>query len=193
VGHHGKVFAFEPLPDYYEYLKKAFNHKKNVEIFNLALSDQNSTKPLRIPLRSKLEMPGYATLENIDGPFREIMIETEALDSMKIEDVDFIKIDIEGHEYDFLIGAFGTLKSSLPILQIELNAKLNSIKVWRIIQLLTQNLNYKMYKFDGKSLIKIDVSFFAKPITKSTHLNSENFIFINDCDRENLKLHFQEN
>jgi FkbM family methyltransferase len=178
VGIHGKVIAFEPLPDYYKYLKDAFDNKKNVEVHNLALSDQAGETVLYLPFLAQLEMPGYATLEKITGQFKELIIKTQTLDSLEIKDIDFIKIDIEGHEYNFLLGALATLKNSWPILQIELNSQLNSLKVKKAIQLLTQTLDYSVFKFDGKSLISVDISSFSNSHVESKNLAGGNYIFI---------------
>jgi len=46
--------------------------------------------------------------------------EIEKLDNFKFEKVDFIKVDVEGFEYNVLLGGFETIKKLRPTVQLEM-------------------------------------------------------------------------
>ena len=56
------------------------------------------------------------------------VVEVRPIDEFKIEDVDFIKIDVEGHELEVIHGALETIKQSRPTLFIEVgNSRLKAV------------------------------------------------------------------
>jgi hypothetical protein len=59
-------------------------------------------------------------LDNQDGEDADI-VPVVALDSFwdKSVRIDMLKVDIEGHEYKFLIGAEKTVKSNMPMIYME--------------------------------------------------------------------------
>jgi len=52
--------------------------------------------------------------------YEQIPICIETLDSYKLDEVDIIKIDVEGFEYDVLLGAKETVDRCRPIVQVEM-------------------------------------------------------------------------
>lgn len=122
-----KVCSFEPLLEHVECQKETIylNRKENsVKIFELALSDHNGKETIRLG--------GSGT--SLDKDFLEVdfgtrTINVQTLDSLIKEDhipyPDFIKIDVEGHEYKVLQGSRTVLQSK-PILFIEIAKTLNN-------------------------------------------------------------------
>lgn len=55
----------------------------------------------------------------------DIQVETVTIDSLDLPDVDFIKIDTEGSEYNILQGAIQTIKCSRPRMLIEIHNREN--------------------------------------------------------------------
>jgi FkbM family methyltransferase len=105
------VTAFEPHPIAFECLTHNLRKFRNITLHNLAMSDQEGTV-------SMAECPGnLGASQTVDGG--EITCIT--LDSMKINDVDFVKIDAEGDEIRILNGAAETLSRFRPVMLIELN------------------------------------------------------------------------
>jgi len=104
VGSKGLVIAFEPnkkLIDNYLKAKEHNNYENVAEIIinNFGLSNENCNAELIIPKTN----PGGAgvskNLYDIDNDnYEKQQIEIKRLDSIDIEDVDFIKMDIEGSE-----------------------------------------------------------------------------------------------
>lgn len=116
----GKHFAFEPVPEFYANLTDAF--KLKAKVFPCALSDfcgESTFKYVKnAPAYSGLKMRRY----DISNPIIEdIKVEVNTLDSMIPEDqkIDFIKIDVEGGEFNVLRGGEKLLKKNKPIIIFE--------------------------------------------------------------------------
>jgi len=129
----GQVLAFEPLPGNSCRLRDnvALNDVgRAVSIHAIGLSDRPDTT--EISLREDFAM-GSATgnaaivIDESDRQFRCATIQVDTLDrvfdSLQIPRLDFIKLDIEGHEDKFLAGAVKVLSRFRPILFVEVNAQ----------------------------------------------------------------------
>jgi len=121
VGENGKVFAFEPEPQNYSYLKKniKLNNYNNVETLQKAVSDRNGKTELYVCSYDT----GHHSINQYNGieaysrgrhtEKHSIEIETVALDSFlegKTDHVDVIKMDVEGAEALALTGMDGLLR-----------------------------------------------------------------------------------
>ena len=58
----------------------------------------------------------------------EVLVQQKTLDSFVFEDVDYIKIDVEGHELKVLQGATNTIKTYNPLIVVEENG---SAVLWK--------------------------------------------------------------
>jgi FkbM family methyltransferase len=128
---HGRLHSFEPVSSNLERLNE--NIRQNVLeettcLHGFGLSDQNGC--LQISLREDFTngaQTGNAAI--VIGPedlvFRHALIRVNRLDdifdSLGVKRIDFIKVDIEGHEHKFLAGAVNTIRRFRPILYIEVN------------------------------------------------------------------------
>lgn len=108
-------YGFEPLPDFYQSLKRTYG--KRCQIFNTALSDTKGESTFNYvisnPAYSGLQKRKYDKTNEKDTT---ITVQTNLLDNL-IENttkIDFIKIDVEGGEYQVLKGAQQTIKSNQP-------------------------------------------------------------------------------
>lgn len=119
----GTFFAFEPLPNLFEKLRKRFK-QSNVRLSNVALSDQEGT----IDFNFVETNPAYSGIRRrrYDRPHerdRTIRVTTDRLDHVLERagspKVDLIKIDVEGAELLVLRGAEATLKRDRPIVVFE--------------------------------------------------------------------------
>ena len=99
-------------------------NRGNIEVVHCGLSSQPGRATLYLPVASGVEMAGWASLDRGNLPGAEKLIEIEAelkpLDEFGITNVDFIKIDVEGHEVEVLKGAADTLAKWRPMVLVEL-------------------------------------------------------------------------
>ena len=177
------VHAFEPNPLIFEYLDVNLrNVIKNLTLYNVALSDQNSTAKLKIPNRNNISNKnnyeelyklGCATIhkENrIETNFTNFTVYTKKLDDILIgKKIGFIKIDVEGHEENVLSGSINLIKKHKPNLLIEIEKRHSNKNVSDTIEYINK-FGYKSYFFNGKDIIKT---------SSLTNLNfKNNFIFL---------------
>ena len=121
TGAAGKVYAFEPAPSTYELLQKtlAINHNESViETFQKAVGRETGKITFFV---SDGQADNGNSLVNYkdDRPLHGIDVEVTSVDAFikekKINRLDFIKIDVEGAEYDTLRGAAETLQNLRPV------------------------------------------------------------------------------
>jgi FkbM family methyltransferase len=116
---HSNNFAFEPLPNFYNHIKQ--NFKVNLYPYALSKSAGN------IEFNYVENSPEYSGIKKRDyfgikePKVTMINVVMETLDNVIPENVkiDFIKIDVEGAEYDVLIGAKQTILKSKPTIIFE--------------------------------------------------------------------------
>ncbi len=120
----GKIIAVEPDPRNREYLRKniVLNNLKNVEIVPYPVSDRSGEK-VKFALAT---VSGYSRIDrmlNDDELLKYIYIETitvdDLIESIDLERVDFIIIDVEGYELHVLRGAKKTIRKYKPLMLIE--------------------------------------------------------------------------
>jgi FkbM family methyltransferase len=121
VGDAGRVYAFEPQPALVRRLAELAVAWPNVRVEWLALSSQAGELQLHVPKGGP--SPG-ATLEaRADEAFDTFSVPVTTLDayaaSHGIERVRLIKVDVEGHEFEFFRGAEGVLRRDRPALLFE--------------------------------------------------------------------------
>lgn len=112
------VLAFEPSADTKECLEKNMRTFKceNVNIVHAALGDK--------PGRVRMTLEGFdraIELKNTGARFTRPGddVDVVMLDSLKLDALDFIKLDIEGSEPAALRGAIETLKRCKPVVLFE--------------------------------------------------------------------------
>ena len=70
-------------------------------------------------------------------------IKTIRLDSLNLKP-GFIKIDIEGHEFECILGSLKTIKKNKPIIMVEYDNK-----ICKKIFLLLKKYNYKRFVYNN--------------------------------------------
>ena len=72
-------------------------------------------------------------------------VQCRTLDSFKFDNVDFIKIDVDGFEHQVLIGAKQTIKKFNPVINIEMKKMKRSLTVFNCTNFLKKR-GYRMAK-----------------------------------------------
>jgi FkbM family methyltransferase len=126
--HFAKVVAVEPIPYLADRLKRS--HLRNCEVLTIALGSTSGPVTIRIPTdASGNEMPALSTLAAgnalsfIDkAAVVDRVVQCEKLDTVtaKLDNLAFVKIDVEGFEGEVLKGATVMLAKQRPVLQIEI-------------------------------------------------------------------------
>jgi len=122
VGQRGKIFAFEPVPEIYEELESniKLNCCQNIIIFNCALGNQNESVLFNV---SDFEGGSGASSENLKFG-KEIKVSKRKLDDLmndqNLDNIDFLKIDIEGGELNMLKGAEKLIEKYKPKMLLEI-------------------------------------------------------------------------
>lgn len=120
------LYCFEPLPESNKLLKKnlLINDCINVIVSNYGLSDSISkTKFGWIPLGN---IGGSGLIDNpmgkpewIENDEDNVDVELITIDSLNLDKLDFIKLDVEGYESKVINGALNTIKKFRPIITVE--------------------------------------------------------------------------
>lgn len=118
----GKHIGFEPIPEYFTYLTKKYQGRENIQIRQVALSDELG----KVSFNWVKNAPAYSGLKerkyNTKNPeIVKIEVDTIPLDEMlnEIESLQLIKIDVEGAELKVLQGARKTIESKKPMVIFE--------------------------------------------------------------------------
>lgn len=122
-----RVICFEPNPNFRECWRRNIK-ESNTELHPYGLSDSEHTA-----------QQGFnsTVLEQGDGD-----IQCRTLDSFHLENVDLVKIDVDGHEVPLLEGARETLARSNAVINIEMKREKRSGVVTKIEKILKE-LGYR--------------------------------------------------
>jgi FkbM family methyltransferase len=107
----------------------------NITLYPCGLSSTARTAKLHIPVTHGFASAGWGSIEHSAFPDAKYTIEKDVqvkpLDDFGIDGVDFIKIDVEGHELEVLKGATATIKKFRPVLLVEVqDENLPAAKLW---------------------------------------------------------------
>lgn len=124
VGSQGKVYAFEPHPDNYALLVKNIQANNYTNIVALQKAVSNTSGTLR--LFGSSTNHGRHSLEpsNVLNLVNEVEVEAITLDEylqqvVKSQQVDLLKIDVEGAEQMVIEGGRAILEAAAPIILME--------------------------------------------------------------------------
>ena len=188
-----KIYAYEPLEKSFDELKKIKEkHKDRFFIKKLALGNEDGIKKIssandkseKASFEKNLDKLSFIDKDNL----REFDVSIKKLDSLDFFDihnkVDFLKIDVEGYEYEVLLGGKKFIDFNSPkFIQIEINwhqlfKKTNLYEFSKLLK------DYDIFKIlpHGKNLVFIDPS---RPENNIFHLS--NFVFIRKDISEKYK------
>lgn len=91
------VYVFEPVMAFYETIKKRFQHNKKIRTFPFGLAEENKKVVLSVDKDRSSMFKG-----SDEGEAIALHTFKEFLGTHQIRNIDLIKINIEGAEYDLL-------------------------------------------------------------------------------------------
>jgi FkbM family methyltransferase len=156
------LYCFEPSKTAFGMLTAELSAYQNINLYNIGFGDKEET----VKLYSYADGAGSASVvnkyyENINNSNYVEEIQITTLDAFcstnKIEKIDFMKMDVEGYEFNILCGGKNLLTSySIDFIQFEFGFPCIDSRVFfkDIYSYLSDNYNIYRCLFDG--LIKID-------------------------------------
>lgn len=173
------IDCFEPRLEEKKLFKGFLDNTKTFH--NIALSNKIGKEKFYIPVLNGQLNGGRASLEKLNFNCQERTIEVKTLDSFCFDDVDLIKIDVEGHETSVISGATQTIKKCKPILIVEIVQKFLDYDINRVFKKIL-DLKYDGFFISHNNLLSI------KKFEIKKHQNSDttdlryekinNFIFL---------------
>ena len=162
AGDKGKVFVFEPSINNLPYIRENIKKKANVQLIEKGAGDKNETATF---FMDNLTGQNNSFVEDFDGfksnqsasydkssGLTKVEVPIVTLDSFvlseNINNVNFIKIDVEGFEYEVLLGAKDLLKKYHPSIMVEVQRNQAPLADFLF------ELNYKLYDDNGFQLDK---------------------------------------
>lgn len=159
TGPTGEVFSFEPLKTTFDILNTniSLNRISNISTFNIALSNyigKGYIYPnIHINRGAASLNPNSVEQENFEVKVRTV---DNWLFENKIINIDFVKIDVEGLEYEVLQGAREIFNQKIkPILCIEYSEEVEKkTDLMQLYFFLLKDLRYQIFKsIKGKGQI----------------------------------------
>ncbi len=160
VGKEGMLYVFEPGINNLPYLKNNIKEKHNIVVIEKGVGSCNARMPFYIESLTGQnnsfikDFKGF--IKNKKNSFvknasvKEVTVDVVRLDNFIIKNKispNFIKIDVEGFEFEVIKGMSYTLKNIQPIFMIEIQENFKSIYS------VMKNENYLMFN-DNLRLIK---------------------------------------
>lgn len=143
VGKGGFIYGYEPEVNNYYCLcgNIALNNLHNVQVFQMAIGKEKGTAKIpQINYDVKYNSGGVVVGEQSMTGIHDI-VPLMTLDSFEYKKCDFLKIDVEGMEFDVLCGAFQLLCKFNPLVYVEYHSK----KEFENVVNLMNSINYNCY------------------------------------------------
>lgn len=151
------VYAFEPIPQIYEFLQHNTRKHRNVSCLPWALSDRSDEKTMVVPRYKWGQECWYdaciKTPQSTPG-LREFKVVSRTLDSFTLlPRIDFIKCDVNGHELEMLRGASNTIRRDHPAILMEVLEDPDSLTSWafHVFEFMARE-GYDAYIYNGHTL-----------------------------------------
>ena len=186
------VYAYEPNPSMRKILRRASG--ENVTVSDVALSDKSGQAEFAVPKmqRSYGNNAGSLEVGQLSCNHEELIrftVPTRRLDDENLSQVGFIKIDVEGHERQVLLGAQQLISRDRPVLLMEIIDSLIEGEAIESIRFVEQ-LGYQCFVLVDRRLI--DYSMLASHKDPGSgwdrrrpHHRSNNYIFL-PVDRQRM-------
>ena len=160
------VHSFEPNPVIFEFINKNLKKlKKNIKLYNCALSNKNEIIDLKIPIRNinydknnyeEYYQMGKATIhkKNEFSTYEKFQVIAKSIDEFSFKnEISFIKIDVEGHEKEVIEGGMKTIQKDKPNLLVEIEEKYTKRKVSETVNYIN-TIGYNSFVFENRTLKK---------------------------------------
>ncbi len=121
-----EIFAFEPLFECYKVAQENYELNQcssGISQFRFALGDEITAKEMFTPAYTGTAGASFANQHPHEGIPKKEVVQIRTIDSLKLANLDLIKIDVEGFEYQVLNGGTDTLARDKPTVIVEILRK----------------------------------------------------------------------
>jgi FkbM family methyltransferase len=149
------IYAFEPSKFQFDYLKRnvIINQSKNIKVSHVAAGSVHGFLQMNVMGRSGGTNTLVESIASVGDPIEKYSVEVVTIDSQKITDVDFIKIDVEGFELEVLKGAINTIKRYKPLILCEVWDKLEYREnIFNFMKEINYSVKYSFSEFPELAL-----------------------------------------
>jgi FkbM family methyltransferase len=116
-----RVVAFEPNPMNCQIIQGC--ELVGVDVYCVALSSGSGSGELQVPVVNGQELSGHAGLNREFEESKTLTVPLHQLDEFSLQNVSFMKIDVEGHELEVLKGSRRTIERNRPIILCEIELR----------------------------------------------------------------------
>jgi FkbM family methyltransferase len=185
----GHVYAFEPSVINFGIL--ALNaHKDNISIYNRAVSDKEGKIPFyEFPALFSENNSIYASQYQDESWFKNSPVKKTTVDSVTLDNFcatnniqpGFIKIDVEGAEYDVIKGGLSVIKQTCPVIAMEFLCRARKNESHHLAKKVLSGLGYKSYRIneDGSLAETGDIEGYLQ----QKNIESDNIIFLHNTNK----------
>jgi FkbM family methyltransferase len=157
VGRTGAVFSYEPHPANRVVLEKLARARPYVRFRPAAVSEEAGRAEMRVPVFGGRHVTAQSSIAHgFDGQ-HGVRVEQVSVPTVRLDDefadtpIDFIKIDVEGHETAVLRGAAKVLRRYLPPMLIEIEQRHLDHPIADVFAEI-EEIGYSLYFIDGRAL-----------------------------------------
>ncbi len=175
------IIAFEPIPSLFRRLKILY---PKIQVYPYAVSDQTRKSQLYIPYINSEKYETRAKLDLLPEKGQTklitVNVDTISLDELlgdEISKINFIKIDIEGHELQAIRGAKKIISRFNPILMIEIEYRHHQNDFYAVIDEICL-MGYTCNYYDRVTKLILDISHFSISLHQNLN-NKENYYIHN--------------
>ena len=159
-----QVHAFEPQPACAAIISAWAENKQGLTVHTAAIGAAPGQLVLHTPIVDGKPVPTRASFLPFNGPGLQMKVPIVTLDSLAARSVSFIKIDVEGYEFEVLKGATVLLDEYRPILLIEIDRARHTIESHSAIMDLLGAKGYSCYaRHEGAKLTRCPRTWEAPP------------------------------
>jgi FkbM family methyltransferase len=158
VGENGVLYSYEPHPANSVVLRKLAKAKPYVRFRAAALSNATGSAEMLVPRHRNRIVTAQSSLAHGFEGQAGVVIDKITVPTLRLDDeidsvtrVDFIKIDVEGHEIAVLQGGAATIRRCMPPILIEIEQRHLDVSIENVFKEIT-GMGYHLFYIDGSVL-----------------------------------------
>ena len=161
VGRSGTVFSYEPHPLNRAVLEKLAKARPNVHFRAVAVSDVTGSADMQVPVFGNRHVTAQSSIAHGFEGQHGVRVDRVSVPTVRLDDelggqhVDFIKIDVEGHEVSVLRGASALLRKELPPMLIEIEQRHLDHPIGDVFAEI-EDIGYTLYFIEGAAIRPIE-------------------------------------